>query len=273
MDVTPFDYFCSLYVMEQMHIIGEIDPILVGRVKNLRQVLDVADIDERNYQEASILWWRIPQEMRNIAIQRFNVWIGNEGIVPVVPVVPVPNEIDSEEKKQEQAQAHVYIKYNPLKKRNIVSPVYISEEYNILSRNGEYTDVHMRDINSVISSIRRLMAEGSFNIIWDNIPKNYGDKDSGYAGLNRLFPDIPYSCIKKFKESFSIATFAIYHVVMLSGIYNNYPTFTEHKDVSAHIVLRGLEYYVSVIKNPQIIIPLIEFNRYHEAWRLFKSIL
>lgn len=294
MDITVIDFFRSKYVMAHPDIVGMLEVALVDEVKNLRQILAIDDGEERKHQEALILWRRIPLATRNDITRQFNVWIGN------VPVVEHESDsdsdsdaesdsdveelkegvnnmnIDDEVKTRVKKHSAVKKKVDKKKTRKLTTPIYASRE------NGKLMDfVSKNEIKNNNSyaiyrlAFERAVHKGVVNTIWDSIrTHDYGDKsEKPFPVIRPVFSNVSYYNRSKFKDIFPTVMFAIHNVLMGAGIYDDYPTFSDYKNLAAHIILKGKDYCNAIINDPQLVRPLLEYEEYHPIWNHYKKTL
>lgn len=279
--------------MAQPDIMGMLEVDLVDDVKNLRQILAINDGEERKHQEALILWIRIPLATRNNITRQFNVWIGND-----INVADVESDQDSDQdsdsdveelkegikkmdiKDEVKPRVKKYIavkkEVGEKKTRKLTTPIYAS------SCDGKLMDfVSKNEIKNLTSydiyrlAFERAVQKGVINIIWNNIQtQDYGDKsEKPFPVIRHVFSNVSYYNRGKFKDIFSTMMFAIHNVLMGAGVYDDYPTFSDCKNLAAHIVLKGKDYCEAIVKDPQLVRPLLEYEEFHPIWNHYKKTL
>lgn len=290
MDITAVDYFRSKYVMTHPDIIGLLEVNLVDEVKNLQRITNIRDLEERKHQEALILWRRIPFNIRDEITRQFNVWIGNEQFISNSEDSYTDSDTDSDvdiihedmrnieikQKEISRVKKYVIEKKNGEQTRKLTTPIYASEGDEKLM--GFVTDYEKK--SSSMCDIYRLAFERAINneianVIWDNIKsQDYGDKsEKEFKAIRYVFSNVPYFNRKKFKETFPTIMLAVHNVLMGSGIYNDYPSFKDYKNLAAHIVLKGKDYCSNIVITPENVRKLLEYNDFHSIWDHYKKTL
>jgi hypothetical protein len=274
MDITAVDFFASKYVMVHPDIMGVLDEDLVRRVKNLRTVLIVDNVEERRNMEALILWVRIPNATREIINDQFNVWIGNDinGANPNGGVEELKEEVKSHVKKYCVVEKDICEK----KTRNLTKPIYISNRERKLMDFVSKNDIKNHTTYSIYNLAFELAVNsGVFNIVWDSIRiQDYGNKsEKPFSVIRRVFSKISYYNRSEFKNIFPVIMFTIHSVLLGAGIYNDYPTFSDYENLAAHIVLKGKNYCTSIVKDPQLVRPLLEYDEFHPIWDRYNNAL
>jgi hypothetical protein len=286
MEITAVDFFRSKYVMDHPDIMRTLDVALVKEVKNLRQILAIGDGEERKHQEALILWRRITLAARHQVIRRFNIWIGNginteqkkelEDLEALVFKVEEKKRTNINEEVKDLVKKYSVVKKEAgaKKTRKLTTPIYASIK-----------DEKLMELvpQSVINKPHfgpRLLFEwavnkGITNIIWDSILiHDYGDKsEKPFPVIRHMFSKVSYHNRSKFKDIFPTIMLIVHNLLIGAGIYDDYPTFSDYKNMTAHIILRGKDYCYSIVKNPQLVRPLLEYDEFHPIWNHYKNTL
>jgi hypothetical protein len=268
---------------------------LVLRVKNSRRILIIGNAEERRHQEALVLWEKIPIDTKDIITWQFNAWIGNDINVANrdvdddddgVDYVDAADEESSDDGVDEDPKEEVKTrvkKYCVVKKevcekktRVITTPIYVSDMEEKLMDFVSKNDINKNTTLDIYRlAFRRVVGKGVFNIVWDSIQaREYGDKsEKPFPVIRHVFSNVSHYNRRKFKNIFPIMMFAIHGVLMRAGIYNDYPTFNDYENLAAHIVLRGENYCGSIVKNPQLVRPLLEYDEFHSIWNHYERTL
>jgi hypothetical protein len=258
MDITALDFFRSKYVLDHPDIMEALDVDTIVRVKNLPQITNIKEMDERKHQEALVLWELIPEHMRIHFTRYFNIWIGN----------PDSEDTDTEEVKTSTVQKYNRVE-NKEKTRKITTPIYESKCNDKLVSYLTKKELDNNDNQCVYKlAFDRCEQKGDFNIIWNIIDKSgYNNKsEKQFLDIKIIFSHIPYYNRTIFWNVYSTVMFNVHRVLVGACIYEDYPTFHDYKNIAAHIVLMGKDYCSSVVADPQLIRPLLEYNRFHPVW-------
>jgi len=263
MDFTAVDFFKSKYVRSHPDIMGMIDPVLINTVKNQYRVLDINDYEARKQQEAAIIWRWISSPVRDAVYKLFDVWIGNNINVAIQ---------DTYVKEDDKTRVK---KYNIIKKktRKRTTPIYRSSKdekhMDLISINEtkNYCDYEIYRLIFERLIFKRLSEMQEMNTIWRIMrTDNYGDKsEKPFATARTVIIEVDRT-FRQFNNIFSNIILAIHNVLVAAGIYDDYPTFSDYKNLAAHIILKGRDYCQFIVNNPQQVRQLLEYDEFHPIW-------
>lgn len=257
MSITAMDYFCSKYFMSHPDIIQYLDD---NTLIHVRQALGgVENGDERKRREALMIWRLMPQETKQIMSNELEQWLSSHNTKKVEKSVTRCKSVK---------------KYNVCKnksRRKLAMPIntYVVEYDRYIKHIPESEKKNLNSYELYRIAFKQLMSSGELNIIWDNInPDKYGDKNEKKLERDILpmFVYMPYSSISKFKPAYSLAVFAVHSILVGSGMYDDYPTFKDYKNFAAHIVLKGKNYMMNVLKDTNSVRDLLEYDNFHPIW-------
>ena len=98
--------------------------------------------------------------------------------------------------------------------------------------------------------------------------ENYGNISTHGTKLHsRLFKNGLLIRTVYFKNTMSVLMYEVNK--KLINIYNMYPTFKDYNNLAAHVVFIGMEYYHTVLNNPNIIIDTLISEDYVKLWDVY----
>jgi hypothetical protein len=249
MDIGTEDFFISKYIMGQLDIIELLDEDVIDNVKKMRFIIAVEDPIERKHREASVLWYRLSNDIKDHITLLFNTWIGNH----------------SEEEKTARVKKYYIVKKINDTQRKISYPIHNSIIHDNLM---EYATGKKDKYKLAFSNADK---GGVFKMLWTGLKKcTYGDRsEMSFAEARKNFSKVIHGNRRILIHTFLMVLFAIHNILKDAGIYSDYPLFIDYKNMLAHIVLKGREYCLSIIEDPQLVRPLLEYEEFHPIWNNF----
>lgn len=102
----------------------------------------------------------------------------------------------------------------------------------------------------------------------------YGDKSTHKVSLSTMIL-FNYGILRK-KNNFLNRLLKLMYIVHIkiiqAGIYNMYRTFTDYKNLEAHVVFKGRDYFMNVIQDPSIILPILITEDYVNIWDIYTEL-
>jgi hypothetical protein len=264
MDITVVDFFRSKYVLNLPDIIHVLDVEVINNVKKLRNIANIVDLDERKHQEALMVWNLMPKHTKDYFTHQFKIWIGDD----IKDLATNLMDMKIRDIK------HVHVKNKNTRK--MTTPIHEHQGIKLLLKHVTPEEIK----NNTQYDIYRLIFErgslaGAFRRIWNYTDKvltlyDHPSKQQSIE-IKNLFFDIPYSTLTQFSDEYLTAIIAMHNVLMYSGIYGDYPTFHDYRNISAHIILMGKDYCLQILSDPNQVRPLIEYGDYYQTWDMYQS--
>ena len=257
MDITVVDFFRSKYIMGHPDILDILDVAIVDKIKHDERILSIHDSEERKHAESLSVWDSLSPTDKWAITHLFTAWVGD----------------DTDEKSitlnTDTEKVHKYSEDTVCDNRKLVGPIYVSAEdkkiLSLISGKNPSCDNIYDTYRSVFKCIAR---KKQFYTVWGCIHTHqYNDVSvMSFNMCSNIFTYVTYYKRVSFKEEFSLATNIVHNALLHSGIYNDYPTFHDYKNLATHVVLRGEVYCTNAVMNPETVRYLIEYKEYHDIW-------
>lgn len=262
MDITVRDYFCSKYVMGHEDIAHMIDEHMIDHVQNVYRIANILDQNEREHQEALVLWDLLSPRLVNTITQMFNEWINTNDEKKSI----TPNEEKNIIIKFERDECTDTKKKN----RKLVSPImYPIDIKNVINSNNVGIDTSNKRYWRVL--YMNILNNTLYADAWKNIDigvllRGYLVRDMKYINVFRHLSRESFMEIKKVFPAF---VYILYYAIAEAHIYDNYPTFKNHVNLAAYITIHGHAYCTNIIKNMDLVCDLIEKTNLPNIWENF----
>jgi hypothetical protein len=262
MSKLVFEYYVSKFIMGHDNITNIVDSKLMDDVMALEEIMCIEDEEEKTYQVAVETWIRLGKNEIDRITSLFNKWVG---------IREKSKKTKRGEPLEKKNEANLVLKHvidTDTPRRKITTPIYMCKFdrsiFDPISMNiHEYNDDM---INTYISAFKNDTDNDLYGVVWGNTG-GYGNKSvMDNIRFRDILKNTYYENQREFEFALDRAIFIINRILMISGIYKNYPTFNDYNNMVAHIVLRGEEYCLSVIDNPTIATHLIEYEDYYRVY-------
>lgn len=277
MDIDIVDFFRSAYVMDVDTTVKVVDKKLINAVKQSDAMQAIDDPVTRKHQEALAIWQRTSYREKLLITRQFNEWLGNEnGNGDGKGDGEDEDDGDGENKivlhgKTVQIFFPSVSKNNDRKK---TTPIYKHTLSDCVA-SSMYYHITSMDVSSFVRIFDEMVEQKYATVIWKTIHKNsYNDSHvMPFHVIGTVFNHVPYRITALFKHAYCDMVFIMHMIILSSGIYDAYLTFKDYKNLAGHIILRGEKYCKEIIKNPEKIIRVLEFQLYHPIWDHFRKTL
>lgn len=254
------DYFRSMYVIEHISIMRLLDDAMIATASERVARMNIHDPVEKRHQEALLLWEWVTIDVSDMVIAMCDRWTAgaddekkNNADTDVAP----DNTCGTE---------HVRICPDMRRKgrdREIVEPILMCSQDRAYSQTlfpGLDDKIYVEKCRHVLV----LIANSSPAVAcYETYPK-------GTLDFSRAFSHVFHYNRIRYRQIYVDLTYAIYRILCQTGIFEEYPTFRDGMDLSAHIMMMNKSHIQNVIDHDMSHVHvMISKKEWHPVWSMY----